>query len=277
MTPVGKALWYIESHFAEEVTLDDVAACGGVSRFHLSRAFGMATGRSIMRYVRGRRLTEAARGLADGAPDILSVALDAGYGSHEAFTRAFHDQFGMTPEAVRERRCLDNLELVEPLRMDDNPTVTLDPPRFENGKALLIAGLGARYSCESLAGIPGQWQRFAPHIGHLPGQVGRTAYGVCCNGDDAGSIDYVCGVEVRDFAELPPEFTRLRLAARRYAVFRHRDHVSTIRGSFNAIFSRWLPESGHELADAPDFERYGDDFDPETGRGGVEIWVPIKG
>jgi AraC family transcriptional regulator len=48
-----------------------------------------------MRYVRGRRLTEAAKVLSDGAPDILTVALDAGYGSHEAFTRAFRDQFGV--------------------------------------------------------------------------------------------------------------------------------------------------------------------------------------
>ena len=161
--------------------------------------------------------------------------------------------------------------------MDDNPTVTLDPPRFEHGKSLLIAGLGARYNCENLAGIPGQWQRFAPHIGNLPHQVGRSAYGVCCNSDDAGNLDYVCGVEVADFSGLPPEFTRLRLPAQRYAVFRHRDHVSTIRGSFNAIFSQSLPQSGHEPADAPDFERYDDRFDPVTGLGGVEIWVPIKG
>lgn len=277
MNPVGKALWYIETHFAEEVTLDDVAACGGVSRFHLSRAFGVATGRSIMRYVRGRRLTEAARRLADGAPDILSVALDAGYGSHEAFTRAFRDQFGVTPETVREQRRLDNIELVEPHRMDDIATVKLDSPRFENGRPLLIAGLGARYNCENLAGIPGQWQRFAPHIGNLPRQVGTAAYGVCCNVDDTGAIDYVCGVEVSDFDVLPGDFTRLRLPAQRYAVFLHRDHVSTIRSSFSAIFSDWLPHSGHEPADAPDFERYDERFNAVTGRGGVEIWVPIKG
>ena len=38
MNPVGKALWYIESHFAEEITLDEIAAVGGVSRYHMSRA-----------------------------------------------------------------------------------------------------------------------------------------------------------------------------------------------------------------------------------------------
>jgi AraC family transcriptional regulator len=57
-----------------------------------------------------------------GAPGILNVALDVGYGSHEAFTRAFREQFGVPP-----------------------------------GKVLLIAGMGARYSCESSVGIPAQW------------------------------------------------------------------------------------------------------------------------
>src|SRR5689334_10536128 len=118
MSPVSKALWYIESHFATAISLDDVAATSGVSRYHLSRVFAVATGHPVVRYIRGRRLTEAARALAGGAGDILAVALDHGYGSHEAFTRAFRDQFGVTPEAVRAQRALDNLSLLEPLRMD---------------------------------------------------------------------------------------------------------------------------------------------------------------
>src|ERR1700687_3859830 len=116
MDPVGKALWFIESHFAREITFEDIAAASGVSRYHLSRAFGAATERSVMRYVRGRRLTEAAKSLAAGATDILSVALDAGYGSHEAFTRAFRDQFGLTPETFRAQRRIDTIELVEPIK-----------------------------------------------------------------------------------------------------------------------------------------------------------------
>ena len=84
-----------------------------VSRYHVSRVFGEAIGRPITRYVRGRRLTEAAKALAAGAADILTVALEAGYGSHEAFTRAFREQFGQTPESVRAQRHLDNIELVE--------------------------------------------------------------------------------------------------------------------------------------------------------------------
>ena len=58
MTPVAKALWYIETHFAGEISLEEIATAAGVSRYHLSRTFGFAMGRSIMQYVRGRRLTE---------------------------------------------------------------------------------------------------------------------------------------------------------------------------------------------------------------------------
>src|SRR5665213_2252396 len=101
MNPAQKALWFIESHLAEALTLDEIAGVAGVSRFHMVRAFAAATGLPVMRYVRARRLTEAARALVGGAPDILELAVDADYGSHEAFTRAFRDHFGITPEAVR--------------------------------------------------------------------------------------------------------------------------------------------------------------------------------
>src|SRR5271169_5988742 len=160
MNPAQKALWYIESHLDEELTLDEIAGVAGISRFHLVRAFGAATGFSVMRYVRARRLTEAARALARGAPDILHLALDADYGSHEAFTRAFRDHFGVTPEAVRAATCLDHLKLQEPIQMDSTATDNLQAPRFETAKPLLVAGVGDRFSQENGAGIPGLWQRF---------------------------------------------------------------------------------------------------------------------
>src|SRR5258708_25827278 len=153
MNPALKALWYIESHLGDALTLDEIAAIGGVSRFHMVRAFAAATGLSVMRYVRARRLSEAARALAGGAPDILNLALEADYGSHEAFTRAFRDHFGVTPETIRAASRLDNLKLQEPIVMDSTLTDKLQAPRFQTGKAFLVAGVGERYNCESSAGI----------------------------------------------------------------------------------------------------------------------------
>jgi AraC family transcriptional regulator len=276
MNLVGKALWYIESHFAEEISLDDVATACDVSRFHISRAFGLATGRSVMRYVRGRRLTEAARSLSRGAPDILEVALDAGYGSHEAFTRAFRDQFGVTPEAVRSRGNLDQLELVEPITMTETMTMNLEEPRRELGGQLLIAGLRARYSIETIAGIPMQWQRFGPYIGAISRRVDRMTYGVCCDFDETGHYDYLCGVAVSSVTDLPPELSSVRIPAQSYLVFRHNGHISGIPMTWRTIMEQWLPASGHRIADTPNFERYSDDFDANTGLGHVEIWIPIQ-
>jgi AraC family transcriptional regulator len=240
------------------------------------RAFGEATGFSVMRYVRARRLTEAARALAAGAPDILTLALDADYGSHEAFTRAFRDHFGITPEMVRATTCLSRLKLQEPIMMDSTSLDNLPSPRFEIGKPLLVAGLGERYTWESGAAIPGQWQRFHQSVADIPARIGPVAYGVCCNGDDAGNFDYIAGVEVSDYSGLPREFSKVRIPEQRYAVFSHREHVSTIRRTVNTIWNHWLPASGLKIADAPNFERYDENFDPQTGNGGFEIWVPVR-
>ena len=276
MSPANKALWFVESHFRGELSLDDVAAHAGVTRFHLTRAFVTITGQPLMTYVRGRRLTEAARSLARGAPDILAVALDAGYNSHEAFTRAFRDQFGLTPEAVRAQGHVTQLELVEPIAMDQTLKDNLAPPRFVDGKLLLLVGMSERYDCNSSAAIPALWQKFLQHFPNIPGQLDHKAYGAKYNFDDAGNFDYMCGVEAADFSRVPDGWAHLRVPAQRYAVFTHSEHISTIRRTWSTVWDSWLPASGHQVADAPHFELYGESFNAQTGMGGVEIWIPIK-
>lgn len=299
---VSRAIWFIETHFTDKIALDEIAAVAGISRFHLSRVFAVATGVSVTQYIRGRRLTEAARRLAAGAPDILAVALDSGYNSHEAFTRAFRDQFGVSPELLRKQSTLSSIQLTEPLKMDEtllrNSRTTdsrvaaksaeflrpaacalltnLEPPRFVDGKPLLIAGLSERCNPESSAGIPAQWQKFAPHIGHIPGQTGFVTYGVLCNPGPGGTIDYMCGVEVSDFSRIPSDFARIEIPAKRYAVFTHRGHISGIRQTWFSIMSHGLNDAGATAAGYPEFERYGDDFNPATGNGAVEIWIPVQ-
>jgi AraC family transcriptional regulator len=220
-------------------------------------------------------LTEAAKRLVDGKVGIATIAFDHGYGSHEAFTRAFREQFGVTPEAVRAQGHLRTLPLVMPIRLETDMTTEPLNAKIHDHDALLIAGSNERYSCSTRAGIPSQWQRFAPHLGRVPSQVGQDAYGVCYNTDDEANMDYLCGVEVKDFSAVPSDFARLRIGPQRYAVFQHRGHISLIDQTLQAIFSKWLPESEYEIADAPLLERYPPSFDGRTGMGGMEIWVPI--
>ena len=276
MDPVAKAIWFIEFHSDQPIDLDAVASSTGLSRFHLTRAFAEVTGHSVMRYLKGRRLTEAARELAKGAPDILNVALDAGYGSHEAFTRAFRDQFGVTPESVRAQAGVDGLALVEAFRRDQSMGTTIEAPRIEKGELMLIAGYAERITHENVASIPRLWQKLGPHIGNTRNEIPGYAYGVKMNPDDDG-FEYLAGIRVSSFEGLPPDFRTERLPAHTYAVFVHRGHISTIRNTMMAIWNEYLPNSDLRVIDAPEFESYGRFFDTGSGKGDVEIFIPIEG
>jgi AraC family transcriptional regulator len=276
MDPVQKALWFVESHSRAPASLEEIANACYVSPFHITRAFAATMGLSLMRYVRARRLSEAARRLAEGADDILGVALDVGYGSHEAFTRAFREQFALTPEQVRAQGHLNNVSIMEPIAMKTAPLPELDAPRFETLKPTLLAGLVERYNCQAPAGIPDQWQRFSPYLGAVPTQVGRAAYGASYNFDGESNFDYLCGVEIRDASVLSKGLKSLPLPAQKYVVFTHSGHVAGIRGTLTAIWSNWFPASGYEPVEAPTLERYGPEFNPTTGMGGFEIWIPVK-
>lgn len=278
MSAIGRAVWFIESHFAKDISLEEIAGAAGLSRYHLSRVFGLVTGRSISAYIRGRRLSDAARALSDGSISILSVALDAGYGSHEAFTRAFRDQFGVTPETVRKQRHIRNIELMEPLRMDDNRLLKIDPPRFEDSPPLLLAGLSETYAYGRTQGIPSLWQRFNRHFGSIPGQRGDIAYGVCSDSDgEAGTFRYMAAAEISDTDDLAEGFSTVRLPKQRYAVFLHRGHISAIAKTADYVFGTSLPESGLQHGETPDLiERYDERFDPHSGMGVVEMWIPVK-
>lgn len=160
--------------------------------------------------------------------------------------------------------------------MDKTLLTDLENPRFEPLAEMKIAGLSARYNMENIDGISDQWERFMPHIGHVPGQVGQVCYGVC-RGYDENSFEYIASVEVFGDDDLPEEFVSATIPDATYAVFSHRDHISEIGKTHYTIWNKWLPESGRELALTPSFEKYDERFDPETGTGVVEIWVPLKG
>ena len=152
---------------------------------------------------------------------------------------------------------------------------TLEPPRFETGKPMLVAGLRGQFTTATWAGIPAQWQRLIAY-GKTPEMVGLAHYGLCFNRPDG--IHYLSGVEVSSVTGLPGEFSHCEIPEQRYAVFDHHGNVSELYDTMDAIQRTWAPN--HELIrpsdGAPDFfERYGEHFDPRTGMGDIEVWIPI--
>jgi AraC family transcriptional regulator len=148
--------------------------------------------------------------------------------------------------------------------------------QLENTGDRFIAGLNNTYDADSRKNIPAQWGRFAPHIGKVPGQIGMATYGVCWNFRPDCIFDYLSGVEVAESAKLPPDFTRVALSAGRYAVVTHEGHVSALPQTIAKIWTQWIPDSSLKTAKAPCFERYTEKFDPHSGLGSVEIWIPLE-
>ncbi|WP_315837548.1 GyrI-like domain-containing protein [Bradyrhizobium prioriisuperbiae] len=167
--------------------------------------------------------------------------------------------------------------------MNPSSATTLEPPRFETSSARLIAGVRESYAFSDQRfkqGIPAQWQRLVAVIGQIPG-VSAVAYGLCFDmfGDEPG-FDYVAGTEAAAVTGLPEGISHLQLPALTCAVFAHRLHASQFNQTMDAIMREWLPTSGYQLMGgdgAPDLiERYGGGFDPQTGLGDMELWLPVR-
>lgn len=270
-----RALWVIERHLYGDLSLAAIARVCGVSTFHLSRAFSERYGRSLTDYVRGRRLSLAAESLARGAPDILELALASGYGSHEAFSRAFKTSLGLTPEAVRRRATADGLPLTAALDMTMSRHLSLAPPALRTLEDQTFAVLSGRFSFAGLRDIPALWRRFMEFYPRLRNKLDPAPWAVLSAPDDDGAFDYACAIAVPPTTALPRGLGCMRVRAHRYAVFTHAGHVALIRGTYEGIWNSALAAYGWTLADQPVLESHRTDFDARTGEGGIEIWVPV--
>ena len=101
---ITKALNYIKTENKKsDITIDDVATHAGFSTDYFNRIFFAHTGFNIMEYVRFSRLKKAAHLLRGTNNDILDIALDCGYEAHESFSRAFKNQYGISPSEYRKK------------------------------------------------------------------------------------------------------------------------------------------------------------------------------
>ena len=149
----------------------------------------------------------------------------------------------------------------------------LAAPRQVQSEALCIAGVSHTYTFATAGGIPPQWMEFAPRIPEL-NAIGTDTFGVIHNPSETG-MAYLSGVQM-DPDSVPEELVALTLPAASYLVFNHPDNVASLSQTCEVIWMQWLPASEYEATGAPWFERYGSQFDPINGDGGLEVWIPVS-
>lgn len=236
-------------------------------------------------YVWKRRLREICRRLVETDQPIADLALDCGFESQATFTRAFTRHVGISPGRFRRTRPLflpaylyppcDPAALVARQRRLD----ALEP-RIERKPAFHAVGVAGRFTPATVSRIPELWARFVPRVAEVAGRRGLHTLGVCVDADpatlDEAGFTYLAAVEVEQLAGVPDGMVAVAVPANTYAVFTHAGHVSRLGDTVKQVWGRWLPGSRYRHVPAPDFELYdGRRWDPGTGEGEVDLWVPV--
>lgn len=284
LAQLKRTLDYIEENLSQKVGFRDMASqAAAMSPWHFLRVFEAVLGLSPTDYLRERRLTAAALRLVESSERILDIALDAGYESHEAFTRSFTKRFGMGPARYRERREQASLLVRKPLTLEALRQLTegqFMEPRIEEKETITLVGLSGPTSMANNR-IPALWQTFLPRLSEIEDRKpGSGSYGVCAwvspkELTEDVEWDELVAVETKSYPRVPEGMTSRILEGRKYAVFTHRGTLDTLGNTYDHIYKTWLPRSGLSLAEAADFEYYDDRFDPASPDSEMEIWVPL--
>ena len=97
----NRAVDYIFSHYARELTLEEVAAYMGMKPTYFSRVFKQATGRCFIEFVNRLRISKSCELLADGEKAVTDVCFESGFNNISNFNRRFQQLKGMTPSHYR--------------------------------------------------------------------------------------------------------------------------------------------------------------------------------
>jgi AraC family transcriptional regulator len=286
-----RVLQHIDTHLAAPLALKDLAAVAHFSPYHFHRLFAAWMGETLGDYLRRRRLERAAQLLRnDRAVPVLNAALDVGFGSGEAFTRAFKAHFGHAPSAWRRLRNSDqacsNPDQAPGLPLPDDegvfPTFSQEPSMKVEVKELPPARIATlRYTGPYGAPIGEFWaHRVAPWARSLRVKPGWR-YGI---GLDDPSVTppsecrYDAGIDVPDDFVASGDARIQQLPGGLYAVARFHGTSSEIERAWPWMLREWLPDSGYQMDDRPCFERQG----PDDAGGGpglpfdCDICIPVK-
>ncbi|MFG0257468.1 MAG: GyrI-like domain-containing protein [Phycisphaerales bacterium JB043] len=271
---IGLALRLLEERLGEDVSLEELAQAASYSMFHFHRLFRGLMGESVREYSRRLLLERAAHHLTHGDNDILHIALDAGYDSHEAFTRAFKERFGVTPSLFREER-----REVHSQRARSTNETPIDI-RIEKRSA-------ARIACVRHVGpydqVGSAWAKLMKW-GWTKMVFGKPdTFGLCFDDPDitpGERVRYEACMVVDAKAKPKGDIEIREIPASSYAVTVHEGSFQTIGLTYSRLFARIatgpIDNTNCELGDPPSLEKYLADprkIKPEDMR--TEIWMPV--
>lgn len=255
-----QVLEYIDTHLDEDLTVERLASVAAFSKYHFHRQFSELFGIGVYRYVQLCRLKRAGHQLAFRGDSIIDIALQNGYESPEAFSRAFKKALGQSPSDFREQPQWESWHATyqpssELRRSHMKPQTQAEQIRIVQFPETRIAVLE---HCGDLQRIGDTVRRFIAWRKHnsLPPRISAT-YNLFF--DDPAQVapeDFrmdICAATDQEISANEYGVVAKTIPAGRCAVLRHVGSNDTLPATVHLLYAEWLPQSGEELRDFPLF------------------------
>ena len=271
---INKVVAYINDHLDESLDLKSLAEVAALSEFHFHRVFKALKGESIGAHISRLRIEAAARLLRYSALSIEDIAFNIGYEAPAALSKAFKNQYGITPTKYRT-----NKDIYIMKKEIINPDLALKAPKIMElePKNLIYVALTGEYGTldygkayEQLWAVVKSQKLFTKGI-----------ESICVSYDDpkiteASLQRSEVSLAIHKPAHPEGEVSCKTLAGGKYAVFFYQGSYAQL-SAVDDIAMRWVVESEYELRDEPMFEKYLNDArrTPEE-KLKTEIYIPIN-
>lgn len=249
---IMRVLTHIHDNPAGDLSLDALADVAAMSRFHWHRVFQAMTGETCAQAVRRVRLYRAARRLLGANLPVEEVARQVGYPNVNSFSRAFREQYGVSPGEFRKR----GYPCAERKRIEKGRHAMFEV-EIRNLPERRLMGISHKGpyteigSCFVKLGQIASSPSLQPYIEGVAG-----VYHDDPNLVAPADLRSHAGLIVADGAELPEGLEEVVMAGGDYAVLTYKGPYEGIKIAYDHLFGRWLPDSGREPAEAPCSEHY---------------------
>jgi AraC family transcriptional regulator len=262
-----KVLVHIQKHLDDVLSLESLAGIACFSPYHFHRVFAALVGESVMAHIRRLRLERAATRLHMTRDSVMVIALEAGYESHEAFTRAFRGYHGTSPSAFRKTSpgtvatmSPSGVHYVNGTKLDYHPLshggskMEVKLENWTSKRVAFVRHIGPYDQCGAA------WERLCVWAGpkgllaHKPWLVGVSYDDPSITPPDKIRYDACLGVP--EDVEPEGEIGIQTIAGGKYAVATHEGPYKNFHKTYSYLYATWLPENGLTCADSPCVEIY---------------------
>lgn len=266
------AICFIEENLHQKISIEEVSKKAFSSLSHFHRIFAFMTGMSLKEYIRNRRLSLASAEVLASKQTILNIALDAGYDSHESFTRAFKAFFGKTPSEFRKNP--EAYKVQSRIDVYRDYAETPEMPDFLSIKdirtqALELWGESVETTLESeqqTIDIP-KFVNKQMSRDCFKNDSSAGLYGVYTKMSHKEDFTYFFGKSFTKETAVTHGLEKVILPEGLYVCFTVYGDFKFLRKAWGYIYGAWMPNSGRARRNGLDFEIY---FPEKT-----DIYIPI--